>query len=56
MNKIRPVSEEFMYCDPESINDQHEFNENNHPCHFCYVVEKLAASDEEIRRLHHEQQ
>ncbi len=56
MNRIKPVSEEFMYCDPESISAETGPDDGCHPCHFCYVVDELAASDEEIRRLRYEQQ
>ena len=54
MNMVRPVNEEFMYCDPERIHDNDNPNEQEHACQVCWLGEKLAASDEEIRRLRHD--
>ena len=54
MSTINPVSEEFMFCDPECICDGKQVNDESHPCHFCYVADKLAASDVEIKELRYE--
>lgn len=54
MRQINPVSEEFMYCDPECIHESMEACQEAHPCHLCYVADKLAASDSEIKELRYE--
>lgn len=54
MNMVKPVSEEFLYCDPECIHDDNSIEDRDHPCHLCLIADQLAVSDDEIKRLRHE--
>lgn len=54
MKQIKPMTEEFMYCDPECICDNDSPTDESHPCHLCYVADKLAETDAEIVELRYE--
>ena len=49
MKRIIPLTEEFLYCDPECFCRDRSVEDEAHPCHLCYVADKLAADDNELK-------
>jgi hypothetical protein len=40
MNSIQPLSEEFLYCDPECVHDWISPCQSAEPCYACSLIEQ----------------
>ncbi|NIR58992.1 MAG: hypothetical protein GWO02_05450 [Gammaproteobacteria bacterium] len=54
MRPFMPMSEDFLYCDPECVHDHLAPHEERHPCHLCFCVDALDRRPEPDEELCHE--
>ncbi|MGD8999247.1 MAG: hypothetical protein PVF75_02445 [Granulosicoccaceae bacterium] len=43
MNSIHPVSEEFLYCDPECVHDWISPCQSEQPCYACCLPQQRGV-------------
>ena len=50
MNSIQPISEEFLYCDPECVHDWISPSQSVEPCYACCLPQAHLGSRSVVAR------